>query len=394
MRISDSATNRLAVLKAIRHHGPVARTELPGLTGLSAGSITALTSDLVGKGIVVERRHQVHRPGRPRTLLDINPDGAIVVGASLRYSGIVTATFVDPSGSPRHMAEVSHGPVARVEDLVSAIAEVLDEAIVQSPVPRDRIGRVAIALPALLDRDRGIVHFITGLEADGPVPFAEPISRRLGLPVTIENDMTCMARAEHWFGRATALDSFALVHVAGAVGSAHYRDGLPQTGNGGFNAELGHTKVDTGPDARLCYCGGLGCVTAYASTYSMLQAAGEYAHGEYPTSADLELRFAHFIDRAARGNNEAAEALRTAGRYLGIALANLITASDPGHILVSVTNADFLAAIEEPMKRALREFTMPGMLEATHIQTIFADEQWRWRGTAALALEQIYIEGR
>ena len=59
-------------------------------------------------------------------------------------------------------------------------------------------------------------------------------------------------------------------------------------------------------------------------------------------------------------------ALEQAGSFLGVALANLINATDPGNI-------------------------MPGVLPSTKIELVFADKDWRWKGTAALALEQTYI---
>ena len=74
MRITDHALNRLNVLKAIRRWGPVARTELAMKTGLSSGSITQLTAELLGRELIIEAKETAKRNGRPRTFLEINAD--------------------------------------------------------------------------------------------------------------------------------------------------------------------------------------------------------------------------------------------------------------------------------------------------------------------------------
>ena len=99
MRINDQTLNRLAVLKAIRQHGPIARSDLPRLTELSAGTITQLTAELLRRGLILERKDSTKRNGRPRTFLEIARNGAVVVGASIEGQGLLTTAFVDLMGN-------------------------------------------------------------------------------------------------------------------------------------------------------------------------------------------------------------------------------------------------------------------------------------------------------
>ena len=393
MRIPDHALNRLSLLKAIRRSGPVARSELTGLTELSSGSITQLTGDLLRRGLIIERKEATKRTGRPRSFLEINAGGAVVVGASLAGVGKLDVAFIDLMGNRLHATEMRLGVHTSLSTMASALAEKLAETITESPFAAGDISRIGIALPALVDRTKGEVHYMTTFAPDEPVPFAGPISARLGLPVTIENDISCMARAEHWFGRARDLETFTLIHVGFAIGSAQYADGLPRAGANGLNAELGHVKSVVGAAARPCFCGGHGCLTAYASMYGMLEAASELSGTPFPPTGSLSERFEQFIDRADAGDVAVQDALRQAGAYLGLALANLVNATDPGNILISFTSSRFMAAVAEPMHQALRAHAMPGMLAGTKIDMLIAEADWRWRGTAALALEQTYLGG-
>jgi predicted NBD/HSP70 family sugar kinase len=83
--------------------------------------------------------------------------------------------------------------------------------------------------------------------------------------------------------------------------------------------------------------------------------------------------------------------LDRAADYLGLAIANHITASDPGHVLVALTSDRFLERIEPRVRAALARNTLPGVLEATEVVLIVADPGWWHNGTAALALEQTYL---
>ena len=391
MRISDHALNRLNLLKAIRRWGPVARTDLPKHIGLSSGSITQLTAELLGRGLIVERKETGKRPGRPRQYLEINAGGAVVLGVSLAGIGILDVAYVDLMGNRLHAEQFRLGRQPTLAAMAAAIAECLATSIASSPFAQSQISRVGIAIPGLVDSLKGNVHFMTTFPLGQPVAFAGPISDRLGLPVTIENDMTCMARAEHWFGRARDLDTFMLIHVGFAIGSAQYWRGLPKSGANGFNTELGHVKSATGDNARACFCGGRGCLTAYASMYGIMLASGELNDAPFPPTTSLGERFERYIDQADAGNVAAQQALHQAGACLGLTLANFINATDPGNILITFASARFLAAIRIAIGQALQAHTLAGVLPTTTIDLIVVDDDWRWRGTAALALEQTYL---
>lgn len=60
-RTTEQNVSLLAVLKAVRRHGPVSRSELPALTGLAAGTITKMTADLVARRIVREAQGDMIR---------------------------------------------------------------------------------------------------------------------------------------------------------------------------------------------------------------------------------------------------------------------------------------------------------------------------------------------
>lgn len=392
MRINDQTLKKLSVLKAIRRSEPISRTELPGLTGLSGGTITQLTSDLLKRGLIVEKKEGVKRTGRPRTYLEINAAGGVVVGASIEGVGILTTAFVDLAGNRLFALDVHYGSSATLAELAGRIAEGLLYAIEASPFSHAQISRIGIALPAIIDSLRGIVHFMMTFPT-GPVPFARIIQQRVDLPVTIENDAVCMARAEHWFGRAQHLETFTMVHVGLAIGSAKYNNGIPRYGATGLNPEMGHVKTDAGPDARSCYCGAKGCLTSYSSIFGILSESGRLTDAPFPPVESFDARFETFMDQLEKGDRSVGAYLETAARHLGLAIANHMNANDPGNVLILVSNRRFLDLIEGHVGAVIDANVLPGFSSSTNLLFGIANNDWRWKGTAALALEQAYLGG-
>ncbi|HUD31000.1 MAG TPA: ROK family transcriptional regulator [Novosphingobium sp.] len=378
------------MLKAIRGAELISRMDLPALTGLSAGTITQVTSDLLARGLIVERKTPAKGRGRPRTFLEIAAEGAIVIGANLTDHGSISLTFVDLAGVERFSRDLALPTPPDLPGLAAQVCDAIEQAIVASGVDRASILHVGIGLPAIVDSIRGAVHFLMFFPS-APFPFADAVSDRLRVPVTVENDTNCLARAEHWFGSAQDIGTFTLIHVGYAVSSAQYEGGIARTGAHGFTPELGHTKTDYGPLARPCYCGGEGCASAYVSMFGLFVGSGRSTQSRFPRLRTIDKGFADLLDDAARGENLALRLFEEAGEHLGRLVANHVNAADPGTVLITMPDARMRGLIEPGFERALRRHTMPGLDRSTQVRFSVAMPDWREKGTAALALEQAYL---
>ncbi len=392
MSTSNVALNRLTVLKAIRNGGPIARTDLQERTGLSSATITQVTSELLKRGLIVERKDAAKKNGRPRIFLEIDPAGAIIIGASFSSRRRMTITFVDLAGEVLFETQSASSLTLRThDDLVSRTVQVLEIAIVESGFRRDQIARVGISLPALVDSVNGTFYFMNTFPL-GPFPLAERIASQLKLPVSIENEMNCIARYEHWFGRAQHLETFTTIDLAYAIGAAEYRSGLPMNGAHGITSQLGHVKLHPGPGGRPCFCGATGCANAYASIYGILTHASRITPSVPPTD-DLDYAFDELLSEAAAASNEARSLLSEAGWYLGLLVANHINATDPGHVMILVPDARFTEFAREAFDRSLHDNALPGLLPFTDVFFEIASDEGPSKGIAAMALEQNYLGG-
>src|SRR5205085_1101256 len=96
-------------------------------------------------------------------------------------------------------------------------------------------------------------------------------------------------------------------------------------------------------------------------------------------------------DLVEHADPRAVAVLDEAAHHLGLAIANHLNSSDPGNALVLFANKRLEALMTEPLGQTLVANTFPGLLENTNVVFDVADEQWRWKGTAALALEKVYL---
>ena len=86
--------------------------------------------------------------------------------------------------------------------------------------------------------DRGACLYSPVFGWEG-VAVAAPLSKRLGHPVLVENDVKTLAVAELRFGHGRGVDNFVVVIVGRGVGTGIVVNGALHRGSDGVAGELG-----------------------------------------------------------------------------------------------------------------------------------------------------------
>jgi len=174
---------------------------------------------------------------------------------------------------------------------------------------------------------------VTGQQVVLRAPFLEwrevdlggMLSRRLGLPVVVENDVVALTEAERWFGLGRGIDDFAVVTTGAGVGYGlviHGRQVItPDTGLG----LGGHFPLD--PTGPICADGHRGCSTAMLSTTSMCASAA--------VGLGRLVSYDELLALAASGNAVAVQVVGTAGRSLGRMIAAVANLTMVGTVVLS-----------------------------------------------------------
>ena len=191
--------NQSVVLSAIRHHGPISRTELAELTELTSATITNVTSQLSGLNLIHESGSAASHGGRKRVLLKLNDDSYWVIGGEISRNH-TAALLVNLSGriirSEYEEIERTEGPTRTIGRLVGMISRLLAHAAQKGK----RVIGVGIGVPGPVNTHEGVVISPPNFPGWQSVRLREFVEDAVGLPVLIDDDAKTSALGEASFG--------------------------------------------------------------------------------------------------------------------------------------------------------------------------------------------------
>ncbi len=329
--------NQTVVLDVIRRAGRgLARAEVARRTGLSPQTLTNVARRLLDLGLVVEEGEAARSgPGRPGTLLRLDPGSRFAVGVHLDPA---TMTFVllDLSGAVRARAQVPtpvpEDPDAVLDGLVAEIEGLLAGA----GVDRDRVLGVGIAAPGPIDVGAGVVLDPPHLPGWHDVPLRDAVAERTGLRAVLDKDVIAAACAHLWHPGERASD-FVFVYLGTGVAVSTVLHDEVVRGVSGNAGESGHLVAD--PTGARCWCGRRGCLGAVLRAEALAEqgrAAGvtlpDWGDGTDPRAVDDAVTA--LCAAAGAGHAGARDVLRLAGRRVGMAACVLTDLLDVPAILV------------------------------------------------------------
>ncbi|PJI91402.1 putative NBD/HSP70 family sugar kinase [Yoonia maricola] len=384
----DAKPLRQQVFEHVRAAGRAARTDMTRAIGISAGSATTLTADLISAGLLreVEGLPREAGRGRPPVALEVVPEARYVIGIKLSDE-THSAVLTDFAGRIVAHATLPSAPGRKsLNALLEEIDVLMDLALKEAGKPLSDISAVGIGMPGIVDHDTGTVSwspFLTVPDIDLRSAFLS----RFGVPVHVDNDTNVLSLAELWFGAGRSISDFAVVTIENGVGMGLVLDNRLFRGARGMGLELGHTKVQL--DGALCRCGQRGCLEAYLADYALAREAATALHRDprmlQSPSEMLEALFA----QAKSGNEAARTIFRRAGRYLSAGLSNVVQLFDPGLIILSGERMQYDFLYSEEVLAEMQKLTLSDGRTPCKVE-IHAWGGMIWaRGATALALEAV-----
>jgi predicted NBD/HSP70 family sugar kinase len=349
--------NRSVLLSALFFEQVSSRQELSEATGLSPASVSNVVRELIREGIVAEAGSVDSDGGRPRVLLQINPDYGYVIGVDVGEIRVRVELF-DLTMTERAKADFPLDPRQHgVEVIVEAILTGLAAVLASSGVSPSAVLGIGVGVPGIVENGPdGLVHGQTfGWEA---VPLARLLRAGTSLPLHIDNGAKTMGQAELWFGAGRGAQHAVVCLIGSGVGASIIAQGSTYRGSTSSAGEWGHTTVMVG--GRACRCGSRGCLEAYIGAEAILDRYG----GPLPGN-DQESALTALIHLAAT-SDRAAEVLDETALYLGVSIANLINLFNPERIILGGWAGLLLG---ERMLPAIREVAREHSLRHPFAQT-------------------------
>ena len=224
------------------------------------------------------------------------------------------------------------------------------------------------------------------------LPFADMITKRIGLPARLTNDVNAAAIGEMTYGATRGMKDFIVIALGTGVGSGIVVGGQVLSGHDGFAGELGHVTM-VRENGRPCGCGKKGCLEAYTSATGVARTAREMLEKTDKPSLLRELPAASISSKdvaeaAQKGDALAKEIFEFTGNMLGAALADFIAFSAPEVIVLfgGLTKAGNL--ILDPVVKSMNENVFP--IWKTKVKVVFSqlkESDAAILGASALAWE-------
>ncbi|MEV0578778.1 ROK family transcriptional regulator [Streptomyces sp. NPDC050392] len=242
------AMNDRAALDLLLEHGPLSRTRIGKLTGLSKPTASQLLARLEAAGLVVATGTAAGRPGPNAQLYAVNASAAHVAGLDVNAQRIVAAV-ADVTGETVGEFEL-RTPGRRADSVVRQVADALDGAVKAAGLTRSDVHRVVIGTPGAFDPGTGRLRYASHLPGWHSPTLLDELAAFLPMPVEYENDVNLVAVAEQRLGAARGHDDFVLLWNEEGLGAALVINGRLHRGFTGGAGEVGFLPVPGAPLVR------------------------------------------------------------------------------------------------------------------------------------------------
>lgn len=283
-----------------------------------------------------------------------------VVGIDIGGTNTVFG-IVDARGTVLASASIKTQKHANITDYIDELYEELSKLIVTNDAV-DKIAGIGIGAPN--------ANYFTGEIADGvnlpwptPIPLADLVSEKFGIPVAITNDANAAAIGEMTYGAARGMKDFIMITLGTGVGSGIVINGQMVYGHDGFAGELGHVIMKRN-NGRTCGCGRTGCLETYASATGVARTAREFLEARATEPSLLRnlditsITSKDVYDAAMAGDKLAKDVFDFTGNILGEAFADFIAFSSPEAIILFGGLAKSGDLLMRPLKESMDRNTM------------------------------------
>jgi glucokinase len=204
------------------------------------------------------------------------------------------------------------------------------------------------------------------------VPLVAALRERLPVEVVVDGDRAGYVLGEAWLGVARGLRDVLFVAVGTGIGVGIISGGHVVRGAGGIAGAAGWFALDSEWKDRYA---AMGCWEAESSGPAVARLAG-MADGQAVVAA------------ACKGDAGALRALQHAARFIGMGVANLVSAFNPEAVVLGgglVAGAGDL--LLEPVRREAARWAQPLAMQQCRIELTQLGDRAGLLGAARLALD-------
>lgn len=343
---SIKSQNKKRILEAIMTDAPVSRSAIAKKLGITKGTVSSLTTELIEEEIIIEQGPGSSSGGRRPLMLLFNEKAGYSIGINLGVNyilGILTNLNGEIIAEQRQSISKEN-----FNQWLPVIIETIQHLMDQTPSSPYGVVGIGVGVPGMVDHN-GLVLLAPNLEWEN-IHLKQELEQAFHLPVTIDNEANAGAYEEKFHHSSPALANNIVYVSAGiGIGVGLIIDGKLYNGDKGFSGEMGHMMIDI--NGRECLCGSKGCWEMYASEKALISEAEKL-----PThKADNHLES---LIEEADTNEQVTALFSDIGYYLGIGISNILNTFNPEKVVIGNRLAMAKDLLQPSLKEAIERHSL------------------------------------
>ena len=242
--------NEETVLDTIRAGAPISRAEIARRAGISKPTVSLALRALLEAGLVREAPGRPAGPTYGAVYFEPVAEASLVLGIDLG-ARFLRGALSDLSGTLRARQDVELAG-ADADTALDAIAELREALVRAAGLSSELIDGVVVGIPGVVERESGVVSLATNIPHLDGRRYGAELEERLGVRVTLENDVNLAALGERRQGIARGVDDFMFLSVGTGLGAGLVLHGELQRGRHGAAGELDYVAAGLEQEIDPC----------------------------------------------------------------------------------------------------------------------------------------------
>ena len=341
--------NKLSMMYSLLRRGTATKGDLSAETKLSFATVSNLLKELMAEEIVQEYGYAESGGGRKPFLYTIKSGGLLFVGVEIQVEQLTCVLTGLDSRRINHCTEALDAHEEPFS-IIQRIRTMVERLLADCGKTVEQVMRIGIAISGPID-ENGIIIAPPNMPSWRNVPLRDLVERELGIACCVEKGANAGMIGEIEFGNYKEVHHVVYILADAGIGAGLYINGEVYRGVAHGAGSIGHTVVSF--DGPPCNCGNRGCLEAFASGLAIEREIAAMKGGEWSVEQILSPSLA--------AQEEINRVISTAGKCLGIGVANLCNTLNPQLVLIggALANSDvyFESARAEARRHILPNFS-------------------------------------
>jgi len=308
------------------------------------------------------------------------------------------ACVVDSLGHAATSVVMPTEPQRGQEQGLATMCETIRRAASAANKTMADIAGIGVATPGTMDIQAGLILDPPNLKPWRNVPVKQFVHETFKIPTAFQNDANAAAYGEYWVGAGREVKSMVLFTLGTGVGGGIIIEDKVLEGQHSHGGEIGHMKIAY-ENGRLCGCGRLGCLEAYASATAVVKRAREALKDDAGSvlhklqmEGGEEFSSRGIFDAAEQGDSLAAKIVDETAFFLGVGAMNMMHTIDPDAIVFAGGMTHAGEPFLDKIKHYIHQLAFPVPAAKTLVRYAQLGSDAGYYGAAACA--KYLVEGK